>query len=129
NSMSFQQGLSGLNAASKSLEAIGNNVANSGTVSFKQCQVQFSDIYASTLSGSGAAQIGIGTQIARVAQLFSQGNITASNNPLDMAINGDGFFRMSSGGTISYARNGQFELSKEGYIESASGARLTGYMA
>ncbi|CAL62048.1 Flagellar hook protein FlgE [Herminiimonas arsenicoxydans] len=127
--MSFQQGLSGLNAASKSLEAIGNNVANSGTVGFKQSQVQFADIYASTLSGSGAAQIGIGTQIARVAQLFSQGNITASNNPLDMAINGDGFFRMSSGGTISYARNGQFELSKEGFIQSASGARLTGYMA
>jgi flagellar hook protein FlgE len=126
---SFQQGLSGLNAASKSLEAIGNNVANSGTVGFKQSQVQFSDIYASTLSGSGAAQIGIGTQIARVAQLFSQGNITASNNPLDMAINGDGFFRMSSGGTITYARNGQFELTKEGYIQSASGARLTGYMA
>lgn len=127
--MSFQQGLSGLNAATKSLEAIGNNVANSGTVGFKQSQVQFSDIYASTLTGSGASQIGIGTQVARVAQLFSQGNVTASNNPLDMAINGDGFFRMSTGGSISYARNGQFILSKEGFIENATGARLTGYMA
>ncbi|MDO8304555.1 flagellar hook-basal body complex protein, partial [Herminiimonas sp.] len=127
--MSFQQGLSGLNAASKSLEAIGNNVANSGTVGFKQSQVQFSDVYASTLTGSGASQIGIGTQIARVAQLFSQGNVTASNNPLDMAINGNGFFRMSTGGSISYSRNGQFILSKEGFIENATGARLTGYMA
>ena len=127
--MSFQQGLSGLNAATKSLEAIGNNVANSGTVGFKQSQVQFSDIYASTLTGSGASQIGIGTQVARVAQLFSQGNVTASNNPLDMAINGDGFFRMSTGGSISYARNGQFILSKEGFIENAAGGRLTGYMA
>lgn len=127
--MSFQQGLSGLNAASKSLEAIGNNVANSGTVGFKQSQVQFSDVYASTLTGSGASQIGIGTQVARVAQLFSQGNVTASNNPLDMAINGNGFFRMSTGGAITYSRNGQFMLSKEGFIENASGARLTGYMA
>jgi len=127
--MSFQQGLSGLNAASKSLEAIGNNVANSGTAGFKQSQVQFSDVYASSLTGSGSAQIGIGTQVARVAQLFSQGNITASNNPLDMAINGDGFFRMSNGGAISYARNGQFIMSKEGYIEGADGGRLTGYMA
>lgn len=127
--MSFQQGLSGLNAASKSLEAIGNNVANSGTVGFKQSQVQFSDVYASTLTGSGASQIGIGTQIARVAQLFSQGNVTASNNPLDMAINGNGFFRMSTGGSISYSRNGQFMLSKEGFIENATGGRLTGYMA
>jgi flagellar hook protein FlgE len=127
--MSFQQGLSGLNAATKSLEAIGNNVANAGTVGFKQSQVQFSDIYASTLVGSGAAQIGIGTQVSRVAQQFSQGNVTASNNPLDMAINGGGFFRMSNNGSISYSRNGQFILSKEGYIESASGGRLTGYLA
>jgi len=127
--MSFQQGLSGLNAASKSLEAIGNNVANSGTVGFKQSQVQFSDVYASTLTGSGAAEIGIGTQVARVAQLFSQGNVTASNNPLDMAINGNGFFRMSTNGAISYTRNGQFTLSKEGYIENAAGGRLTGYSA
>lgn len=127
--MSFQQGLSGLNAASKSLEAIGNNVANSGTVGFKQSQVQFADIYASSLTGTGASQIGIGTQIARVAQLFTQGNVTASNNPLDMAINGGGFFRMSNNGTITYARNGQFELSKEGFIENATGGRLTGYPA
>ncbi|MNS06904.1 Flagellar hook protein FlgE [compost metagenome] len=64
-----------------------------------------------------------------MAQLFSQGNIAVSNNPLDMAINGDGFFRMSNGGAITYGRNGQFELTKEGYIENAAGARLTGYMA
>lgn len=128
--MSFQQGLSGLNAATKSLEAIGNNVANAGTVGFKQSQVQFSDVYANSLVGSGGgAQIGIGTQVSRVAQQFSQGNVTASNNPLDMAINGGGFFRMSDNGAISYSRNGQFILSKEGFIESASGQRLTGYLA
>ena len=127
--MSFQQGLSGLNAATKSLEAIGNNVANANTVGFKQSQVQFSDVYANSLVGSGGTQIGIGTQVSRVAQQFSQGNVTASNNPLDMAINGGGFFRMSDNGAISYSRNGQFILSKEGYIESASGQRLTGYLA
>jgi flagellar hook protein FlgE len=127
--MSFQQGLSGLDGASKVLEAIGNNVANSSTVGFKQSQVQFSDIYASTLLGSGASQIGIGTQVARVSQLFSQGNVTASANPLDMAINGNGFFRMNDGGAISYTRNGQFQPTKEGYIVNAAGARLTGYLA
>ena len=127
--MGFQQGLSGLNAASKSLEAIGNNVSNAGTVGYKQSQVQFADVYASSLSGGGAAQIGIGTKLARVHQQFSQGNITGSNNPLDMAINGDGFFRMSNNGEITYSRNGQFELDKDGFIENASGARLTGYTA
>ena len=125
--MSFQQGLSGLNAASKSLEVIGNNVANAGTVGFKQSQAQFADVYASSLTGSGASQIGIGTKVAQVAQQFTQGNITASNNPLDIAINGGGFFRLSDNGAVTYSRNGQFQLDKSGYIVNANGSRLTGY--
>jgi len=125
--MSFQQGLSGLNAATKSLEAIGNNVANSSTVGFKQSQVQFSDIYANTLTGSGSNDTGIGVQIARVAQLFSQGNVATSANPLDMAISGNGFFRMSNNGAITYTRNGQFQLDKAGFIVNATGGKLTGY--
>ncbi|MHB1247055.1 MAG: flagellar hook protein FlgE [Sulfuriferula sp.] len=127
--MGFQQGLSGLNAASKSLDVIGNNVANANTVGFKESQAQFADVYANSLTGAGASQVGIGTKLAVVAQQFTQGNISASNNPLDVAINGGGFFRMSNNGTITYARNGQFQLDKSGYIVNASGARLTGYTA
>ena len=125
--MSFQQGLSGLNAASKNLEVIGNNVANSGTVGFKQSQAQFADVYASSLTGAGSSQIGIGTKVSQVAQQFTQGNITASNNPLDIAINGGGFFRLSHNGTVSYSRNGQFQLDKSGFVVNANGSRLTGY--
>ncbi|MET0961254.1 MAG: flagellar hook protein FlgE [Noviherbaspirillum sp.] len=127
--MSFQQGLSGLNAASKSLEVIGNNVANASTVGFKGSQAQFADVYATSLSGGGSSQVGIGTKVAKVSQQFSQGNITASNNPLDIAINGAGFFRMDSNGSVTYARNGQFELDKTGAIVNATGASLTGYTA
>lgn len=127
--MSFQQGLSGLNAASKSLEAIGNNVSNAQTVGYKQSQVQFADVYANSLAGGGASQIGIGTKLARVAQQFTQGNITGSNNPFDLAINGSGFFRLSNGGEIQYSRNGQFQPDKDGFITNAAGARLTGYPA
>lgn len=127
--MGFQQGLSGLNAASKSLDAIGNNVANANTVGFKSAQAQFADVYASSLTGAGSSQIGIGVKVAQVAQQFTQGNVTASNNPLDIAINGGGFFRMSSNGTVTYGRNGQFQLDKNGYIVNASGSRLTGYTA
>jgi len=127
--MSFQQGLSGLNAASKSLETIGNNVANSNTVGFKGSQAQFADVFASSLTGAGSTQVGIGTKVAQVAQQFTQGNITSSNNPLDMAINGGGFFRMATNGTITYTRNGQFQLDRTGYIVNANGARLTGYTA
>jgi len=127
--MSFQQGLSGLNAASKTLEVIGNNVANSNTVGFKQSQALFADVYASSLTGTGASQVGIGTKVSEVAQQFTQGNVTASNNPLDLAINGGGFFRMSKNGTVTYGRNGQFQMDKAGFIVSASGARLQGFIA
>jgi flagellar hook protein FlgE len=127
--MSFEQGLSGLNAASKTLEAIGNNVANANTVGFKQSQVQFSDLYANSLTGASSGQIGIGTKISQVEQQFTQGNVTASNNPLDIAINGSGFFRMDNSGTVTYGRNGQFQLDKSGFIVNANGARLTGYTA
>lgn len=127
--MSFQQGLSGLNAASKQLEVIGNNVANANTVGFKQSRAEFSDVFANSLSGGGTSQIGIGTKVSNVAQQYTQGNISATNNSLDIAINGGGFFRMSNNGSITYSRNGQFQMDKDGYIVDASSKRLTGFTA
>ncbi len=127
--MSFQQGLSGLNAAAKSLDVIGNNVANASTVGFKLSQAQFADVYASSLTGAGGNQAGIGVKVVNIAQQFTQGNIESTNNPLDIAINGGGFFRMTFNGTAQYSRNGQFQLDKNGYIVNAQGANLTGYMA
>ena len=127
--MSFQQGLSGLNAASKNLDSIGNNVANSTTVGFKQSQVQFADVYANSLSGSETNKLGIGVRVSQISQQFTQGNITATNNPMDIAINGGGFFRMDGGGTVTYQRNGQFKIDSDGYIVSPSGGKLTGYTA
>jgi flagellar hook protein FlgE len=91
--MSFQQGLSGLNGAAKSLDVIGNNIANASTVGFKGSQAQFADVYANSLNGAGGNQAGIGTKVSQIAQQFTQGNIESSNNPLDIAINGAGFFR------------------------------------
>lgn len=126
--MGFQQGLSGLNAASKNLDVISNNVANANTVGFKSSQAQFADVYASSLAGSGAGQIGIGTMVAAVAQQFTQGNITSTNNSLDLAISGGGFFRLDNNGSITYSRNGQFQLDKDGYIVTSQGYRLTGFL-
>lgn len=125
--MSFQQGLSGLNAASKSLDVIGNNVANAGTVGFKGSQAQFADVFSAALGGGGASQVGIGTKLAAVVQQFTQGNITSTANPLDIAINGDGFFRMSQNGAVTYSRNGQFQLDKDGFIVNNNKLHLTGY--
>lgn len=127
--MSFQQGLSGLNSSAKALDAIGNNVSNSSTVGFKSSGAQFADVFAASLTGGGAGQVGIGTTINSVKQTFTQGNISVTNNPLDVAINGGGFFRMSDNGAISYTRNGQFLIDKDGYVVNAAGYRLTGYAA
>src|SRR6185295_16208383 len=110
--MSFQQGLSGLNAASRQLDVIGNNVANASTVGFKTSQAIFADVYANSVAASGGSSVGIGTTVAAVQANFSQGNITATSNPLDIAINGSGFYRLDTNGVISYSRNGQFHLNK-----------------
>jgi flagellar hook protein FlgE len=125
--MSFQQGLSGLNGAAKALDVIGNNIANSSTVGFKGSQTEFADVYARSLNGAGATQAGIGVSVAAIAQQFTQGNIETTANPLDIAINGGGFFRTEIGGAVQYTRNGQFSLDKNGYVVTPQGANVTGY--
>ncbi len=125
--MAFQTGLSGLNAASQSLDVIGNNVANAATVGFKQSRSLFTDVFANSLSGSGSNEVGIGTKITAIEQEFTQGAITTTNNPLDFAVNGKGFFRLSDNGEISFTRNGQFHRDNSGYIVTSDGLKLTGY--
>ena len=127
--MSYTQGLSGLGAASQQLDVIGNNVANANTVGFKGSVAQFGDIFAKSLSGAGSAnQVGAGAKLLQVAQQFSQGNITATNSALDVAINGAGFFIMKNAQGVSYSRNGQFELDKTGNIVNSAGDNLQGYL-
>ncbi len=120
--MGFAQGVSGLSTSAANLDVIGNNIANSGTIGFKSGSVQFSDVFA-------GSRIGLGTQVAGVAQNFTQGAVQTSTRVLDVAItNGDGFFRLASpGGEIAYSRNGQFNVDKDGFLVNGSGLRLTGY--
>jgi flagellar hook protein FlgE len=125
--MSFQSGLSGLNSASKDLDVIGNNVANSSVVGFKNSIAQFADVFANSLTGASSVQVGIGSKVSAVAQQFAQGNITSTANPLDIAINGKGFFRLDDNGAINYSRNGQFHFDAQGFIVNDNGLKLTGY--
>ncbi|MFN8848776.1 MAG: flagellar hook-basal body complex protein, partial [Inhella sp.] len=128
--MGFQQGLSGLNAAAKNLDVIGNNISNTSTVGFKASRAEFHDLYAAALNGAGVGQIGIGVTLGAVAQQFTQGNISTTENPLDLAINGPGFFQMSDGvNPTMYSRNGQFKISREGFIVNNDGLKLLGYPA
>ena len=128
--MAFQQGLSGLNTSARALDVISNNISNAATVGFKGGQAQFSNVYAAALGVGGGSQIGIGASMSAVQQQFSQGNISNSNSPLDVAINGSGFFRLqksTTDGTVTYTRNGQFHLDSSGYVINAQGNNLTGY--
>jgi flagellar hook protein FlgE len=125
--MGFQQGLSGLNASSKNLEVIGNNVANSNTIGSKASRAEFGDLYAAAVGSGGLTTAGIGVAVQAVTQQFTQGNISTTANPLDLAINGNGFFEVSNGGQTLYTRNGQFQSSKDGFIVNNQGLKLIGY--
>jgi flagellar hook protein FlgE len=127
--MSFQTGLSGLNAASQNLDVIGNNIANANTVGMKSSRAEFADLVASAIgAGGGGNGAGIGTVVATISQNFSQGNINITGNNLDVAINGGGFYQLTkTDGTTAYTRAGQFKLDKDGGIITNTGAALMGY--
>lgn len=127
--MAFQQALSGLNTASRAIDSTSNNIANSSTVGFKASSTHFSDVYAASMMGSSTQQGGIGTGVDAVVQQFTQGGISTTNNPLDLAINGSGFFRMSNDGAISYTRNGQFHVDNSGNLVNDDNLMLTGHPA
>jgi flagellar hook protein FlgE len=127
--MGYQQGLSGLSASSSDLDVIGNNIANANTVGFKSGAAQFADMYANSVATAVGNQVGIGTKLAEVQQQFSQGTINSTDQALDVAINGNGFFQMSDNGTLVYSRNGVFQLDKNGFITNAQGLQLMGYAA
>ncbi|MFO1270999.1 MAG: flagellar hook protein FlgE [Rubrivivax sp.] len=128
--MGFQQGLSGLNATSKNLEIIGNNIANANTYGAKSSRAEFSDMYANAINGAGSNAIGIGTNLAAVAQQFTPGSITNTGNALDLAINGSGFFQLADpSGPIHYSRNGQFKIDRDGFIVNNQEQKLMGYAA
>lgn len=123
--MSFQQGLSGLSATTKSMEVIGNNIANAGTVGAKGARAEFAAMYAASLNGTGAVGAGIGVQMQTIAQQFTQGNITASENTMDLAINGRGFFMyQDSQGKEVYGRNGQLKVDRNDYVVNGQGMKL-----
>ena len=126
--MAFQQALAGLNSSSKSLDVIGNNIANANTVGNKVARAEFAAMVAGSNTGSSGVSAGLGVEVSGITQQFSQGNISITGNNLDVAINGGGFFLLQlEDDTTAYSRNGQFQLDKEGYLVSSSGANLMGF--
>jgi flagellar hook protein FlgE len=126
--MAFFTAISGLNAAAKNLDVTGNNIANANTVGFKGSRAEFSDVYAASVSGVSSIQAGSGVRVANVAQQFTQGNINATGNNLDLAISGEGFFSLGNSTTAeqptAFTRDGEFKLDKDGYVVNNQGKYL-----
>ncbi|MDQ1237241.1 MAG: flagellar hook protein FlgE [Wigglesworthia glossinidia] len=121
--MSFSQGINGINAASQALDVIGNNISNSQTIGFKSSSISFSDIFSGSMAGLGA-------QVSGITQNFANGSMLSSDKDLDLAISGNGFFRLSDeGGKIYFTRNGEFRLNSDKQIVNFQNKFLTGYQA
>ncbi len=127
--MSFGIALSGINAAQSDLNVTANNIANSGTNGFKQSRSEFAELFAVSPQGVGRTQVGNGVKVAAVAQQFTQGNINTTNNSLDLAMSGQGFFILSDGGASAYTRSGAFQIDNDGYVVNSGGQRLQIYPA
>ncbi len=122
--MSFQIALSGLNAASAELSVTANNIANANTTGFKLSRAEFADFFPVTAYGISENAIGGGARLERVAQQYAQGTVNFTNNSLDLALSGEGFFTVSDGGSMVYTRAGEFGTDRNGFVVNASGQRL-----
>jgi len=123
-------GVSGLSGQSKAMEIIGDNIANVNTVGFKGSAPVFGDIFSTVLhNGAVTSQLGGGSQLSGVLQVWDQGAIEHSPNALDLAIDGNGFFVTSTHGVPDqfYTRNGQFRINELGLVQSMTGEILKGF--
>ncbi|MDY6941656.1 MAG: flagellar hook protein FlgE [Pseudomonadota bacterium] len=125
--MPFRIALSGLNAASSDLGVTANNIANTATVGFKGSRAEFGDVYAVAYQGISDTATGSGVRLSNVSQQFGQGNIDFTDNSLDMAISGEGFFVLSDEGSLNYSRAGTFSVDREGYVVNAQNMRVQVY--
>jgi len=120
--MTFRVAISGLNAAQADLAATANNIANSSTAGFKGSRVQFAELYSG--SGGGQNSVGSGVKVAATNQQFSQGAINFTDNGLDLAISGKGFFVVGDAESRAYTRAGAFKVDRNGYVVNAAEQRL-----
>jgi flagellar hook protein FlgE len=128
----FSIPLSGLTSESTALSTIANNLANQNTTGYKDKVVLFSDLFYQNLGTTGAGdpiQMGAGTEVGATPSLFTQGSVSSTGVPTDVAIQGSGFFLVQdASGTISYTRAGDFsELNN--YLVTPNGQQVLGYPA
>ncbi|HSF08234.1 MAG TPA: flagellar hook protein FlgE [Nitrospirales bacterium] len=129
----FFAATSGINATSRALSEIGNNIANAQTIGYKSRSVSFGDLFGATIGGGGTSTAlveGRGVRVLGIDPSFTQGSLQTTSNALDLAIDGDGFFRVSDAtGNIFYSRAGQFDIDSQGNLVNPAGLRLQGDQA
>jgi flagellar hook protein FlgE len=125
--MPFRLALSGLNAAQADLTVTANNIANTATAGFKGSRAEFAELFSVSPQGVSNAAIGNGVRTSNVSQQFTQGNIDFTDNSLDLALSGQGFFILSDGGATAYTRAGAFQVDRDGYIVNSMNQRLQAY--
>jgi flagellar hook protein FlgE len=128
----FNIGIGGLRTSAGAIEAVSNNISNSNTVGYKVADYMFVDQFFRALNSTEVGRAAQGVSQTSVRRQFNQGAIRTTSSPLDLAINGNGFFRLCSKtgtdpGLVYYTRNGQLSADKDGYIVNATGLYLTGY--
>jgi flagellar hook protein FlgE len=127
-SSTFSIALSALQAESDAINITGNNLANVNTTGFKGSSVQFQAMMSEAIGGGSTGGIGVASPIAE--EVFSQGSLQSSNNPVAAAIQGNGFFVLQSpSGQQQFTRDGNFTVSSDGALQTASGANVQGWMA
>ncbi len=127
---SFNIGVSGLHAAGSAMSVTGDNIANAGTFGFKGSRAEFQDLLSKSLKGiDGGDQIGSGTKLAHITPKFVQGNINRTENITDLAINGNGFFALSTPKGKGYTRDGSFHFDKNGQLINGDGYPVMGFQA
>jgi flagellar hook protein FlgE len=129
---SMYTGNTGLQAASKGVGVVGDNIANTNTIGFKASRIHFQEMLQEYIVGaSGVNQVGRGVQMQRIEKLFTQGALQFTGVPTDLAIDGDGMFVLNEPGIQQsqnlYSRAGQFRFDKDGFMVSQGGARVQGY--
>jgi flagellar hook protein FlgE len=128
---SFSTALSALDANLTAIDVVGNNLANLNTAGFKNSSLSFHDMMTQSMSGGlGATQVGFGVGTPITLRNFSQGAIQSTGAPLDVAIQGDGFFVVNTpGGATEYTRAGNFQVNLDGNLVTATGEKLQGWSA
>jgi flagellar hook protein FlgE len=124
--MSFNTGLSGLNAARADLDVTANNIANANTTAFKRSTATFADVFSNTQGGS-VDKAGNGVRLAQISQQFDQGMIEDSNSNLHLAVNGNGFFALQDETGTVYSRDGAFLLDEEGFLVNSAGLKVQAF--